>query len=64
MSRGGKNKFVVLVTAPTGHTLLLRDSTGSYHREVARQMGTTMHVVPPGCRKTCVVPASNRGPGS
>lgn len=26
-------------TAPTGHTLLLLDATGAYHREIARQMG-------------------------
>ena len=26
-------------TAPTGHTLLLLDATGAYHRETARQMG-------------------------
>lgn len=32
-------RFVVLDTAPTGHTLLLLDATGSYHREIARQMG-------------------------
>jgi arsenite-transporting ATPase len=25
-------------TAPTGHTLLLLDATGAYHREIARQM--------------------------
>lgn len=34
-----RSTFVVLDTAPTGHTLLLLDATGSYHREVARQMG-------------------------
>ncbi len=33
----GKNKFVVLDTAPTGHTILLLDSALAYHREVTRQ---------------------------
>jgi len=28
--------FVVLDTAPTGHTLLLLDTTGAYHREIVR----------------------------
>jgi arsenite-transporting ATPase len=32
-------RFVVLDTAPTGHTLLLLDATGSYHREVMRGFG-------------------------
>jgi arsenite-transporting ATPase len=32
----GKDSFVVLDTAPTGHTLLLLDATEAYHREVAR----------------------------
>jgi arsenite-transporting ATPase len=30
--------FVVMDTAPTGHTLLLMDAAGSYHREIARNM--------------------------
>jgi arsenite/tail-anchored protein-transporting ATPase len=33
----GQDGFVVLDTAPTGHTLLLLDATESYHREVARK---------------------------
>ena len=32
----GKNQFIVLDTAPTGHTLLLLDATESYHRQVAK----------------------------
>jgi arsenite-transporting ATPase len=28
-------------TAPTGHTLLLLDATGAYHREVSRQMSNS-----------------------
>lgn len=31
-----RSGFVVLDTAPTGHTLLLLDATGSYHRDVMR----------------------------
>jgi arsenite-transporting ATPase len=34
-----RRTYVVMDTAPTGHTLLLLDTTGSYHREIARQMG-------------------------
>ncbi len=37
--REASKKFVVMDTAPTGHTLLLLDATGAYHRETARQMG-------------------------
>lgn len=32
----GENGFVVLDTAPTGHTLLLLDATEAYHREVLK----------------------------
>ena len=33
---GAKREIVVMDTAPTGHTLLLLDATGAYHREVLR----------------------------
>jgi arsenite-transporting ATPase len=32
----GQDGFVILDTAPTGHTLLLLDATDAYHREVSR----------------------------
>jgi arsenite-transporting ATPase len=34
---GGEDRFVVLDTAPTGHTILLLDAALAYHREVTRQ---------------------------
>jgi arsenite-transporting ATPase len=34
-----RHEFVVVDTAPTGHTLLLLDAAGSYHRDIVRQMG-------------------------
>jgi len=34
---GGEDRFVVLDTAPTGHTLLLLDATEAYHREIVRK---------------------------
>ena len=34
------DRFVVLDTAPTGHTILLLDSALAYHREVTRQTNT------------------------
>jgi arsenite-transporting ATPase len=34
----GDGGFVVIDTAPTGHTLLLLDASESYHREVSRTM--------------------------
>ncbi len=37
--REAGKKFVVMDTAPTGHTLLLLDATGSYHRDVLRHAG-------------------------
>jgi len=45
--REARHKFVVVDTAPTGHTLLLLDATGSYDREVRRKIGATMTVTTP-----------------
>jgi arsenite-transporting ATPase len=46
--REAGKKFVVMDTAPTGHTLLLLDATGAYHREVSRQMADSrLHVLTP-----------------
>ncbi|PPD40833.1 MAG: arsenical pump-driving ATPase [Methylobacter sp.] len=45
--REAGKKFVVMDTAPTGHTLLLLDATGAYHREVARQMASGIHYLTP-----------------
>lgn len=42
-----RRQFVVIDTAPTGHTLLLLDATGSYHREIARQIGDTVSFTTP-----------------
>ena len=33
----GRSAFVVLDTAPTGHSLLLMDATGAYHRQMTRE---------------------------
>lgn len=32
--RESRRRFVVLDAAPTGHTLLLLDATGAYHRDI------------------------------
>lgn len=40
-------RFVVMDTAPTGHTLLLLDATGAYHREIAKKMGDKGHFSTP-----------------
>ena len=45
--REARHKFVVLDTAPTGHTLLLLDATGSYHREITRHAKEGVRVTTP-----------------
>ena len=46
--REAGKKFVVMDTAPTGHTLLLLDATGAYHRDMVRQMGASgLHYTTP-----------------
>lgn len=45
-----RQKFVVVDTAPTGHTLLLLDATGAYHRDVVRHANPAVRVVTPMMR--------------
>lgn len=46
-----RSGFVVLDTAPTGHSLLLIDAAGAYHRQMMstfeKQTGTTVNIVTP-----------------
>lgn len=45
-----RTSFVVLDTAPTGHSLLLMDATGAYHRQMTRQyegMTNAKHIITP-----------------
>ncbi|MEO8097590.1 MAG: arsenical pump-driving ATPase [Acidobacteriota bacterium] len=49
--REAGQKFVVMDTAPTGHTLLLLDATGAYHREITRQLtDKSLHITTPMMR--------------
>ena len=63
-----RRQFVVVDTAPTGHTLLLLDATGSYHREVARQLGDRHFTTPlmrlqdPGFTKVIIVTLAETTP--
>ena len=36
--RRARTEFVVIDTAPTGHTLLLLDTTGAFHRQVTQDL--------------------------
>ncbi|MEQ4705944.1 ArsA-related P-loop ATPase, partial [Providencia huaxiensis] len=45
--RDAGKRFVVMDTAPTGHTLLLLDATGAYHKEIAKNMGEKGHYLTP-----------------
>ncbi len=48
---GARREVVVVDTAPTGHTLLLLDATGAYHREVTRTAaGVATNIVTPMMR--------------
>ncbi len=48
--REASRRFVVVDTAPTGHTLLLLDTTGAYHREVTRKLSEGVRIVTPMMR--------------
>lgn len=45
-----RSRFVIVDTAPTGHTLLLLDRTGSYHHDIVRNMAEGMHFTTPMMR--------------
>ena len=47
-----RSAFVVLDTAPTGHSLLLMDATGAYHRQMVREFegSSGSHIVTPMMR--------------
>ncbi|EKO3640368.1 arsenical pump-driving ATPase [Vibrio metschnikovii] len=45
--RDSAQRFVVMDTAPTGHTLLLLDATGAYHKEIAKKMGDNQRFTTP-----------------
>ncbi|WP_370870689.1 ArsA-related P-loop ATPase [Polaromonas sp.] len=45
-----RSAFVVLDTAPTGHSLLLMDATGAYHRQMMQQYegsSNAVHIITP-----------------
>ena len=42
---GARREIVIMDTAPTGHTLLLLDATGAYHREMLRATAGTPGIV-------------------
>jgi arsenite-transporting ATPase len=46
-----RTRFIVLDTAPTGHSLLLMDAAGAYHRQMMgtfeKQTGTSVNIVTP-----------------
>jgi arsenite/tail-anchored protein-transporting ATPase len=44
-----RNAFVVVDTAPTGHTLLLLDATGAYHRQMTQHLDPAVpgHLITP-----------------
>jgi arsenite/tail-anchored protein-transporting ATPase len=48
--RESSKKFVVMDTAPTGHTLLLLDATGSYHRDIMRHAKDGTKLITPMMR--------------
>jgi hypothetical protein len=57
----GADRFVVLDTAPTGHTLLLLDASEAYNRELQRQSRSSQPDRFSGCWSGCAI---RRSPAS
>ncbi|MCK9386742.1 MAG: arsenical pump-driving ATPase [Nevskia sp.] len=63
MVNEARSCYVILDTAPTGHTLLLLDATGAYHRQIERDMSSVsqrfvtplMHLQDPDWTRIIVV---------
>ncbi len=68
--REAGTKYVVMDTAPTGHTLLLLDATGAYHRDVVRNLTDSpahfttpmMHLQDPTRTKVVIVALAETTP--
>ena len=57
---GARKELVIVDTAPTGHTLLLLDTTGAYHRQVMQQAAAAPQHVPHAADAACRIRITRR----